>query len=192
LISSAVSSSRFGATGDLGEFPPRDVLGELMDEVVWDCLALLGSKRDRSIDGILDDLRERTPADASEWVYTVSWARYAIAIEYGLTSLLDPPPSSSIKTELLFPFPFPDFLALIVTSGDSTGFAECQLPGRLACRLFGLFFKVDGRDLGLDGLDLVGDFDFRGEGLRATGDFLADNGIGVGVGVGRNGILTRE
>jgi hypothetical protein len=59
------------------------------------------------------------------------------------------------------------------------------------CRLFGLFFSVDGRDLGLDGLDLVGEFDFRGDGLRATGDFLA-NGIGVVVDEGRNGILTRE
>jgi hypothetical protein len=114
------------------------------------------------------------------------------AVEHGHTSLLDPPPSSSIKTELLFPLPFPVFLALIVTSGDSVGFAEWQLPGRLVCRLFGLFFSVDGRDLGLDGLDLVGEFDFKGDGLRATGDFLVDNGIGVGVGVGRNGIVTRE
>jgi len=80
----------------------------------------------------------------------------------------------------------------MVTSGDSTGLPECQLPGRLACRLFGLFFNVDGRDLGLDGLDLVGEFDFRGEDLRATGDLLADRGIGVGDGEGRNGILTRE
>jgi len=115
-------------------------------------------------------------------------ARYHVA---GFTSLLDPPSSSSISTELLFPFPL-DFLALIVTSGDSTGLPESQLPGRLACILFGLFFNVDGRDLGLDGLDLVGEFDFKGEGLRATGDFLADKGTGVGDGEGRNGILTRE
>jgi len=44
-----------------------------MDAVVWDCLALLGSKRDRRIDGILDDLLDRTPADTSECVYFVSW-----------------------------------------------------------------------------------------------------------------------
>lgn len=114
-----------------------------------------------------------------------------------LTSLLDPPTSSSINAELLFPFP--DFLALILL--DPRGESTCQLPGRLACRLIGLFFSVPVLDLGLGGRDRVGEVDLNGDlrrGISAPGlirdAIVAVTGIGggVGTGEGRNGMFTSE
>jgi hypothetical protein len=108
-----------------------------------------------------------------------------------LTSLLDPPPSSSINVELLFPFP--DLLALILL--DPRGESTCQLPGREACKLIGLFFNVPIRDLGLEGRDRAGGEFRRASGTSAPG--LINDAIvavlGTGAGEeGRNGIFTRE
>jgi hypothetical protein len=113
---------------------------------------------------------------------------------FQLTSLLDPPPSSSINAELLLPLP--DFLALILL--DPRGESTCQLPGRLACRLMGRFFSVPVRVFGLDGRDRVGEGDLTGiplRGMSAPG--LIEDAIvavlGTGAGEeGKNGMFTRE
>ena len=92
-----------------------------------------------------------------------------------------------------------DFLALIVL--DPRGESTCQLPGRLACRLFGLFFNVPGLDFGLDGLDRVGDLDTKGDPRLGMGDdstpglirdaIVAVLGSGAGE-EGKKGMLTSE
>lgn len=78
---------------------------------------------------------------------------------------------------------------------EPRGVSTCQLPGRVACKLIGLFFNVPGRDLGLEGRDRVGGDSRRVSGMSAPGlikeAIVAVLGTGAGE-EGRNGILTRE
>jgi hypothetical protein len=116
------------------------------------------------------------------------------AIRVGqLTSLLDGPLSPSESNDLRFALS--TFFALIVLSGDGTGFRVCQLIGRLACSDVGLFFSVEGRVFGLVGLDRVGEA--AGvvfvEACREGGEsFGGEAGAGVGFGDGMTGMLTRD
>jgi len=110
-----------------------------------------------------------------------------------LTTLLDGPLSPSESNDLRFALS--TFFALIVLSGDGTGFRVCQLIGRLACSEAGLFFSVEGRVFGLVGLDRVGEAAgvVLVEACREGGErFGGEDGAGVGTGEGMTGMFTRD